>query len=287
MNDRGSPEPRIDKPTLVYPFETTPVPGVVMAHWGPEVRVGFPQPALTMNMGPFTNVDQPLHFRYDAMQGTAPAVTITEPNTGIRIPIPLPNFTTVPLALRPSQALRTTLPFMPGTKRLGDGHLFEFSAKGKLLREHATAVHGGMGGFQGLNSSALTPDGRGLVYTSESGPKVFHWDLVAARQLPIVVDAAENQGKFFFDLAFDADGRLLVVAGTRIDAFDLSGRLLRSYPLPRFGWASMSTPVAGHVYASNFFTGDVARLDLASGEVGPVVNTGVLKSASGIAEFTA
>lgn len=95
---------------FVFYIETTPVPGVVMAHWGPEVRVGFPQPALTMNMGPFTNVDQPLHFRYDAMQGTAPAVTITEPNTGIRIPIPLPNFTTVPLALRPSQALRTTLP---------------------------------------------------------------------------------------------------------------------------------------------------------------------------------
>jgi hypothetical protein len=67
--------------------------------------------------------------------------------------------------------LRTTLPFMPGTKRLGDGHLFEFSAKGKLLREHATRVHGGMGGFQGLNSSAITPDGQSIVYTSESGPE--------------------------------------------------------------------------------------------------------------------
>ena len=183
--------------------------------------------------------------------------------------------------------LRTTLPFMPGTKRLGDGHLFEFSAKGRLLREHATAVHGGMGGFQGLNSSAITPDGRSIVYTSESGPKVFRWDLVEARQLPNVVDAAENQGKFYFDLAFDAGQRLLVVAGTRIDAFDLTGKLLRSYPLPRFGWASMSTPVANHVYVSNFFTGDVARLDLATGEVGPIVNTGVLKSVSGVAEFTA
>lgn len=27
MNDRASPEPRIDKPTLVYPFEATPAPG--------------------------------------------------------------------------------------------------------------------------------------------------------------------------------------------------------------------------------------------------------------------
>jgi hypothetical protein len=95
---------------FVFYIEPTPVPGVVTAHWGPEVRIGMPQPALTMNMGPFNNVDQPLHFRYDAMRVTAPEVTITEPTTGVRIPIPLPNFTTVPLALRPSQALRTTLP---------------------------------------------------------------------------------------------------------------------------------------------------------------------------------
>lgn len=95
---------------FVFYLETTPVPGVVTAHWGPEVRLGIPQPALSMNMGPFTNVDQPLHFRHDAMRGTAPEVTITEPNTGVRIPVPLPNFTTVPLAARPSPALRTTLP---------------------------------------------------------------------------------------------------------------------------------------------------------------------------------
>jgi hypothetical protein len=95
---------------FVFYVEPTPIPGVVTAHWGPEVRLGVPQPALSMNMGPFTNVDEPIHFRYDAMRGTAPEVTITEPNTGVRIPIPLPNFTTVPLSTRPSQALRTTLP---------------------------------------------------------------------------------------------------------------------------------------------------------------------------------
>jgi hypothetical protein len=95
---------------FVFYMEPTPVPGIVTAHWGPEMRLGLPQRALTMNMGPFTNVDQPIHFRYDAMQATAPEIKITEPNTGIRIPIPLPNFTTMPLALLPSQALRTTLP---------------------------------------------------------------------------------------------------------------------------------------------------------------------------------
>lgn len=182
--------------------------------------------------------------------------------------------------------LRTTLPFMPGTRRLGDGHLFEFDAKGRLLREHATRVHGGMGGFQGLTSSAITPDGRSIVYTSESGPKVFRWDLVARRQLPNVLDHEDNKGQFFFDLAFDSAQRLLVVAGTRIDAIDLSGRVLRSYALPKFGWASMSTPTASHVYATNFFTGDIVKLDLASGAILAQANVGIRKSLSGIAEFT-
>lgn len=182
--------------------------------------------------------------------------------------------------------LRTTLPFMPGTTRLGDGHLFEFNAKGKLQREHATRVHGGMGGFQGLNSSAITPDGLSIVYTSESGPKVFRWDLVARRQMPNVLDHEDNKGQFYFDLAFDRSQRLLVMAGTRIDAIDLAGKLLRSYPLPKFGWASLSEPVDDtHIYASNFFTGDVLKLDLASGAILAQANTGVLKSVSGVAEF--
>jgi sugar lactone lactonase YvrE len=183
--------------------------------------------------------------------------------------------------------LRTTLPFMPGTKRLGDGHLFEFDARGRLLREHATRVHGGMGGFQGLNSSAITPDGKSIVYTSESGPKVFRWDLVQRRQLPNVLDHEDNKGQFYFDLAFDGAQRLLVVAGTRIDAIDLSGRVLRSYALPKFGWASMSAPTANHVYVTNFFTGDIVKLDLASGAILAQANVGILKSLSGVAEFTA
>jgi hypothetical protein len=95
---------------FVFYLEPTPVPGVVTAYWGPENRLGLPQPALSMNMGPFTNVDEPLHFRYDALRGTAPQVTITDPVFGLRIPVPLPSFTTVPLATKPSPALRTTLP---------------------------------------------------------------------------------------------------------------------------------------------------------------------------------
>lgn len=180
--------------------------------------------------------------------------------------------------------LRTTLPFMPGTQRLGDGHLFEFSANGRLLQEHRTPVHGGMGGFQGLTASALAADGKTLFYTSESGPKIMRWDVTARRSLPDLVDASTTPGRFFFDVSFDAAGRLLVVTGLGVDALDATtGAVLRRYPLGSFGWASMSAPIGDTVYLSNFFSGGIVRLDLQSGAITARADTGTKKSASGVA----
>ena len=144
-----------------------------------------------------------------------------------------------------------------------------------------------MGGFQALTSAALVPPGaRRVIYTSESGPKIFQYDLFERRQLPDLVSFEENKGKFFFDVAFDRDGRLLVVNGLGIEAYDLQGRLLRSYPLGSFGWASMSVPLgASHVYATNFFSGEIAKLDLGSGQVLARADAGVRKSLSGVAEM--
>lgn len=183
--------------------------------------------------------------------------------------------------------LRTTLPFLPGTRRFGDGHLFEFSRDGRLLREHATPVHGGMGGFQGLTSSAIAPDGRSIVYASESGPRIFRWDLERRVPLPDVAAFAENAGRFFFELAFDEAGRLLVVTGTGIDALDLQGKVLRSYPLGSFGWASLSLPLGGRVHAANFFSGEIATLDLRSGAIVARADAGIRRSAAGVAECPA
>jgi len=183
--------------------------------------------------------------------------------------------------------LGTTLPFMPGTRRLGDGHLFEFSKQGKLLREHATPVHGGMGGFQGLTASTIAADGRTLIYTSESGPRIMRWDLLNRVPLTDLVGGAEAVGKMFFDVQFDEAGRLLVATGRGIEALDNAGRLMRSYPFGSFGWASLGTPRNGFVHASNFFSGEIACLDLASGEIVARAQTGLRKSASGIDSFPA
>ena len=184
-------------------------------------------------------------------------------------------------------ALHTVISFMPGTRRFGDGHMFAMSAKGKIVKEYATWTHGGIGGFQGLTASCLLADGKCMVYTSESGPVIFQYDLENDRQLPDLVAYPDNSGHFFFDLSLDKAGRLLVVTGVKIEAYDLTGQLLRSYPLPGFGWASMSEPVtATHVFTSNFFSGELAKLDLNTGKVLASAPTGIHKSLSGVAEFT-
>lgn len=95
---------------FVFYIEPTLVPGVNTAYWGPDNRLGIPQPALTMNMGSETNVDSPINFSYDALEPEEPQITIVEPLTKLSIPIPLPGGLRPPLARRPAKPLRKTLP---------------------------------------------------------------------------------------------------------------------------------------------------------------------------------
>ncbi|HEY0063206.1 MAG TPA: hypothetical protein VGC21_13880 [Telluria sp.] len=94
----------------VFYIEPTPVPGINTAYWGLDNRLGVPQPALTMNMGADTNVDNPISFSYNALGPARPQVTIVEPMTKMNISIPVPSSLGPPLSMRPAQALRTILP---------------------------------------------------------------------------------------------------------------------------------------------------------------------------------
>ncbi len=83
--------------------------GVNTAYWGPENRLSLPQPALTMNMGPHTNV-RGLHFTHDGMAPVTTRGTFVEPITGTVLPIPpLPALKVPPLALRPTTPRRIRL----------------------------------------------------------------------------------------------------------------------------------------------------------------------------------
>ena len=178
--------------------------------------------------------------------------------------------------------LKTTLPFLPGTRRYGDGFLYEFSPEHDLIHVHKTPVHGGMGGFQGLTSSVLADSDRLLIYTSESGPRIMRWDLANRRPLPDLITHSDDSGRMFFEVRPDEQGNILVLTGLQVERYDLDGKLLNVLPLGSFGWASMSQSRAGKVYLSNFFSGQLACLDLQSGQIIARAETGMRKSASGL-----
>jgi hypothetical protein len=94
---------------FVFYVEPTPVPGVSQAYWGIDNRLGVPQPALTMNMGADTNVDQPISFNFNALGPATPQVRVIEPISRMAIPVPVPGGLRPPLASRPASSLRTTI----------------------------------------------------------------------------------------------------------------------------------------------------------------------------------
>ena len=72
--------------------------GVNKAYWGPENRLGVPQPALTQDMGAATNL-RALDFSHDSLGPVAPTGVFVEPFFKLSIPIPpLPSLKIPPLA---------------------------------------------------------------------------------------------------------------------------------------------------------------------------------------------
>jgi hypothetical protein len=75
----------------VFYIEPGPVPGTNIAYFGPEIKIGVPQPALNIDMDALTNVEQ-LSFSFDPTKGVLPIVYIQNQLTRLPIPIPIPNF---------------------------------------------------------------------------------------------------------------------------------------------------------------------------------------------------
>lgn len=74
----------------VFYIEPGPAPGTNIAYFGPEMKVGVPQPALNVDMDAHTNVDN-LSFSFDPTKGVLPIVFIQNQMTRAPIPIPIPN----------------------------------------------------------------------------------------------------------------------------------------------------------------------------------------------------
>jgi len=186
--------------------------------------------------------------------------------------------------------MKTRLPFMPGTQRFGDGHVFRFTSEGKLVKEYGTETHGGMGGFLGVTMSALSPDQKTLVYTSETGTRLMRYDLVNDRQLPdlqaVLPPFPPGPPPMFFGMAYGKDGTVYVLRGASIHLVDGAGATTRQIPLEGFGWALIELAADGrHAFVSNFFTGEVAKIDLTSGTKVGSIATQAPKAVAGVTEY--
>jgi len=74
----------------VFYVDPGPAPLTNFAYWGPEIKVGPPQPALNVNMDVHTNVES-LSFRFDGASKVTPIVFIQNELTKVAIPIPIPD----------------------------------------------------------------------------------------------------------------------------------------------------------------------------------------------------
>jgi hypothetical protein len=86
----------------VFYIDPGPAPGASTAYWGPQIKVGPAQPALSIDMDAYTNVES-MHFTFDQERNRIPIVYNYDQQTGIVTAIPLPPITPLnpPLGLIP------------------------------------------------------------------------------------------------------------------------------------------------------------------------------------------
>ena len=94
----------------VFYIDPGPVPGTNIAYWGPEIKVGVPQPALNLDMDAYTNVKS-LSFNFNTAETTLPIVFIQNPLTKVPIPIPIPKVNPLqpPLGVIPAPITNVTV----------------------------------------------------------------------------------------------------------------------------------------------------------------------------------
>ena len=152
----------------VFYLEPGPAPGASIAYWGPEIRVGEAQPALTTGMDARTNVEQ-ISFNFDRERKKMPIVYFQEANSKVGIPVPIPDISPLnpPLGLIP--------PLPPQIEKLTDtAHL---SIAGALMKGLA---------FAGQNSDSVF--GTGQLDVSRYGRLLKSRRLVGVRGAGIPFD---------------------------------------------------------------------------------------------------
>lgn len=81
------------------------------AYWGPPIRTGTPQRALSVNLGPTTNVES-VSFRYDGLAPSIVSGFVNDSDTNLTLPL----ITTC--STRPPLSSQSALSFMPNVRKV-------------------------------------------------------------------------------------------------------------------------------------------------------------------------
>ncbi len=91
-----------DEVGYVFYVEPGPEPGMSVAYWGPEIKVGEPQKALSINLDAASNIES-VSCSFRSQGAVIPIVYIQNQQTHVPVPIPIPNISPLnpPLGLVP------------------------------------------------------------------------------------------------------------------------------------------------------------------------------------------
>lgn len=188
----------------------------------------------------------------------------------------------------PEGIFTTTLKRMPDG-RLGDGNAYRYARDGELLATYETKITKSLGVFLGVTCTVLSPDETRLIYLTETGNLVMQYDLVNNQQMDdlLALESEEMRQRMVFWLSYTPDQRLLLSRGDHIQVVDdQTGELGERFELGSFGFAAIhASPDNRHVYGGSFFTGEIVKVDMETGETVARADVGVQRSTAGIAEF--
>lgn len=108
----------------VFYVDPGPAPGTSIAYWGPEIKVGIPQPALNLDFDGHRNVES-LSFSFTTDQAATPVAFIQNQDTRVPLPIPIPNLNPLQPPLGLVTPLNLKFSQMRGTSHLSLGATLE------------------------------------------------------------------------------------------------------------------------------------------------------------------
>jgi hypothetical protein len=101
----------------VFYLNPGPAPLTSRAYWGPEIKVGRPQPALNVDMDIYTNVES-LSFQFQPTTKKIPVVTIQNKETKVPVSIPIPDITPLNPLLGAVPSVSYELDYLPNVAKL-------------------------------------------------------------------------------------------------------------------------------------------------------------------------